>query len=181
MAWKRSVTRTLFAKHTTVGALAAQRVGTALRMPAMELATTLKEGDLAFIDPPYSGVHYSRFYHVLETLSVGKRIKVSGEGRYPAPSYRPRSEFSIGSQSAGALEELFNTLATRGVRGILTFPAGQASNGLSGQIVTDLASIFFKIRKMAVTGRFSTLGGNRILRAARSRSEEMILRLIPRG
>jgi 16S rRNA G966 N2-methylase RsmD len=180
-AWNRSVTETLFDRHKNLGALAALRVGTAFRTPALELAKTLKEGDLAFIDPPYSGVHYSRFYHVLETLSVGKALKVVGEGRYPAPSYRPRSEFSIASQSAPALEELFKVLGNRGVRGILTFPVGQASNGLSGQIVIDLASIFFKIKKMAVTSRFSTLGGNRILRAARSCSEEMILRLVPRG
>ena len=42
----------------------------------------LQDGDLVFIDPPYSGVQYSRFYHVLETVAKRTRVTVSGKGRY---------------------------------------------------------------------------------------------------
>src|SRR5690606_4733330 len=55
------------------------------------LIASLNEGDLAFCDPPYSGVHYSRFYHVLETLSRCLSVEVTGSGRNPPFSERPSS------------------------------------------------------------------------------------------
>jgi len=63
--------------------LHAMRVGQALVRDANAAVKELKRDDLVFIDPPYSGVHYSRFYHVLETIARGECGKVDGVGRYP--------------------------------------------------------------------------------------------------
>jgi adenine-specific DNA-methyltransferase len=131
------------------------------------------------LDPPYSGVHYSRFYHVLETVARGTRGKIDGVGRYPPPSERPKSEFSLKSKSENALDKLLLKLAERDVRTILTFPEEETSNGLSGSAVEGIANKYFKSSKIVVNGRFSTLGGNLRNRKARIPAYEIILTLTP--
>ncbi len=69
------------------------------------------EGGTVYADPPYCFVHYSRFYHALETLVLydfpklqvqrGKVVK----GRYREE--RHQSPFCIQSQVRGAFEDLF--------------------------------------------------------------------------
>jgi hypothetical protein len=164
----------------------AQRRGNAEIADANEAAEDLREGDLAFIDPPYSGVHYSRFYHVLETIARGGCGDVSGAGRYPAPERRPRSKYSVGSESTAALESLLKTVASRGARAIITFPDHDCSNGLSGRSVRDIAAEHFTVESASVSSRFSTLGGagkgreKEAGRAARREAKELMLVLKPR-
>jgi hypothetical protein len=145
------------------------------------IAANLGDGDLAFVDPPYSGVHYSRFYHVLETITTHKPISVSGAGRYPPRELRPRSDYSVQTASREALTVLLKTLSSVGSSAIVTFPAGKASNGLSGTIVKEVADQFFEIKSTKVASRFSTLGGNLRNRDARQPSDELILTLTPRS
>jgi adenine-specific DNA-methyltransferase len=40
-------------------------------------------GDVAYVDPPYNSRQYSRFYHVLETLTKWDRPKLAGVARKP--------------------------------------------------------------------------------------------------
>jgi adenine-specific DNA methylase len=135
---------------------------------------------LAFVDPPYSGVHYSRFYHVLETIARGRSVKVSGTGRYPPIKQRPHSNYSTIGQSRIALDDLLSTLARKQVRVVLTFPAGKASNKLSGEIVRELAEKYFVMRRKMVKTRFSTLGGDNHHRKDHLNRGELILLLRPR-
>jgi adenine-specific DNA-methyltransferase len=146
---------------------------------AMKVTSRLKPTDLVIIDPPYSSVQYSRFYHVLETIARGKCKAVTGVGRYPPIQERPQSEFSNKGQSRTALERLFRALAKAGATAIITFPAGEASNGLSGRIVINTACKWFDVEKQVVKGRFSTLGGDNHHRKARKASRELILLLQP--
>jgi adenine-specific DNA-methyltransferase len=143
-------------------------------------ARSISEGDLAFVDPPYSGVHYSRFYHVLETLARGRCNDVSGVGRYPETDDRPRSRYSLKSESSAALDDLFLAIASRGGKAIVTFPQRGCSNGLSGQSVISIASKHFKLERHWVASKFSTLGGNNDNRNARRSTRELILVLKPR-
>jgi len=155
----------------------AQVVGAAYVQDAIELAATVQENDLLILDPPYSSVHYSRFYHVLETIARGRCGLVQGVGRYPPRQERPSSLFSLKTRSTMALLQLLEMLATNKAKVILTFPAGQSSNGLTGEQVIQIASEFFKVSKQIVKSRFSTLGGNIRLRPARKNSDELILLL----
>jgi hypothetical protein len=147
---------------------------------AVRIARYLGESDLVFVDPPYSGVHYSRFYHVLETLARGTCGPVSGTGRYPPPSERPKSLFSQKLGAPRAIENLFQALGDRGCTVIVTFPAHECSNGLSGESVAQCAEQHFTIDRRFVKTRFSTLGGNGRNRSARCDSSEMMLVLRPR-
>lgn len=69
------------------------------------------EGGTVYADPPYCFVHYSRFYHALETLVLYDfpKLQIQGgkvvKGRYREE--RHQSPFSIQSQVRGAFESLF--------------------------------------------------------------------------
>ncbi|MDD5721370.1 MAG: DNA adenine methylase [Candidatus Pacebacteria bacterium] len=167
--------------------------GKAVISDAKKLISKLKKGDLVLLDPPYSGVQYSRFYHVLETIARGKCGPVTGVGRYPDISERPQSKFSNAGQSLKALDELLSGLSKREVKVIFTFPKGKCSNGLSGDQVLESAKKYFNLDKKnsrihthAITGKFSTLGGNnklnknKLTKKSRVKSEELVLLLEPR-
>ena len=150
--------------------------GDAVVGEAVSIASTLSSSDLAIVDPPYSGVQYSRFYHVLEAIANGAQESVTGKGRYPSLTARPQSAFSKRSESKGALVNLLENLSQVGATVIFTFPAGESSNGLSGNLVSRVADRFFEVQQhLIITGRFSTLGGNNSNRAARSRFDELVL------
>jgi adenine-specific DNA-methyltransferase len=157
----------------------AQTTGKAIVANALNIAHELKPNDLVFVDPPYSGVQYSRFYHVLETIARGKSGPVEGAGRYPLIEERPQSSFSNKGQSKAALERLLKSLSEAKSTVIFTFPEGQCSNGLSGDTVIETAQNWFKIDQEVVCGRFSTLGGNNSHRASRQISKELILVMSP--
>jgi adenine-specific DNA-methyltransferase len=178
-AWHRDVCSHVRLALERICPKFARATGRAIVSDAETVAAQLKRGDVAFLDPPYSGVHYSRFYHVLETVARGTRSEIEGVGRYPPPTERPKSEFSIKSKSENALDRLLSRLAERDVRTILTFPAEETSNGLSGSAVEKIARKYFRCSKTVVNGRFSTLGGNLQNRKARIPAYEIILTLTP--
>jgi len=163
-----------------------KKVGKAGIGDANEVADGLAEGDLVFLDPPYSGVQYSRFYHVLETIAKGQCGQVKGVGRYPLYELRPTSKYSMVSKSQEALDELLSRIAQRGARAILTFPDHQCSNGLSGDDVRDIASTYFKVKEKSIASRFSTLGGRGAgtdkvaKRNARQDASELMLLMNPK-
>ena len=159
----------------------AKVVGEVRIADAVEIAKELVPGDLVFVDPPYSGVQYSRFYHVLETIARGTCGPVKGRGRYPSVNERPQSKFVNKGTSQEALEELLRALAESKATVIFTFPTGKCSNGLSGKIVVETAKTWFAVKEKRVNGKFSTLGGNNEDRDARKSSEELLLLLKPKG
>lgn len=179
-AWRRDLPSIVRNRIDDIAPRYAMRQGEAHCMGAIELADRAKPGDLCFLDPPYSGVHYSRFYHVLESVARGVVGDVSGFGRYPDQSNRPVSDFSMSRTSKRAFDDLLAILARRKVSVIITFPAGSASNGLSGEEVKMIASDHFRIAEEKISSRFSTLGGDLKHRAARQDADELILTLTNR-
>jgi len=185
-AWQRDIVQTTQDALKRISVIHANERGGAKVADANKAATELLESDLVFMDPPYSGVHYSRFYHVLETIAEGESQIVSGAGRYPASDKRPRSKYSVSSESADALDDLLKKIAEKGARGLLTFPEHNCSNGLSGEIVQVTAEKYFKVQRKPVLNRFSTLGGTKSSagegygRTARQVATELIFILDPK-
>lgn len=185
-AWNRDIATYLEAAIQTISARCALRKGIAMVGDAVTIAKTLKPRDVVFIDPPYSGVHYSRFYHVLETIAVGACGEVSGVGRYPAQEHRPRSDFSMKRTSHKAMQELMDAVASKGASAIVTFPDHECSNGLSGEDIRSMAKQHFKVGEKLVKSKFSTLGGTKSAaavgnnRLARHAASELILTLTPK-
>lgn len=176
-AWQRDLPAIVRARIDDIAPRKASKRGRAYCMNANELAEAARPGDLVFLDPPYSGVHYSRFYHVLESIARGQVGDVFGTGRYPEKSERPISDFSMLTTSRRAFDDLLAILARKNANVVITFPAGKASNGLSGEDVKALASDHFRIEEAKVSSRFSTLGGDLKHRAARQEADELILTL----
>jgi hypothetical protein len=100
--------------------------------------------------------------------------------RYPPPSERPRSKYSVGSESRAAVADLLQSVAMKGATAIVTFPDKKCSNGISSYHLEETARKHFRsITRKTVRGRFSTLGGNGDHRDARQPSSELILLLRP--
>jgi transketolase C-terminal domain/subunit len=84
------------------------------------------------------------------------------------------------------LDELLETIATRGAKAILTFPDHECSNGLSGELVTEIASEHFRVKERFVESSFSTMGGtgtsgkDETGRNPRQQANELILVLKPK-
>jgi adenine-specific DNA-methyltransferase len=116
-AWKRDPFSYAEQALRDLCPLHAVEAGEAMVADANEAAKSLEPGDLVFLDPPYSGVHYSRFYHVLETIARGRCGAVDGVGRYPPPEERPNSAYSRKDKSSDAMDQLLAILADRGVSG----------------------------------------------------------------
>ncbi|MFG1214949.1 DNA adenine methylase [Xanthobacter flavus] len=176
-AWQRDLPNVVATRVKEIAPRVAKIRGQAHCANALEIADQAEVDDLAFVDPPYSGVHYSRFYHVLETVARGRVGTVAGIGRYPPTEERPSSSFSMKTQAHKAFDELLAVLARRGASVIITFPSSKASNGLSGDDVKLLAAQHFRIEEEKVSSRFSTLGGDTKHRAARQDAHELILTL----
>ena len=179
-SWNRDVLERTKAQLLETASKYAQIRGRARVADANESATELRDGDVVFIDPPYSGVHYSRFYHVLETVCRGRCGEVSGVGRYPPVRERPWSKYSVQSESRCAVTDLLKLVAARGATAIVTFPDKKCSNGISSHLLRQLAAEYFsEVQCKSVLGRFSTLGGDGAHRAARQASRELIMVLRP--
>lgn len=68
----------------------------------------LDKGTLVYADPPYCSVHYSRFYHVLETFVKYDYPTIRYGGRYRTD--RHQSPFCISTKVRNAFKEMFYKL-----------------------------------------------------------------------
>ena len=183
-AWSRDAFATSALNVDKLASRYALIEGHAQTATAEAVVPHLSPGDLVFCDPPYSDVQYSRFYHVLEGISCGGWESVSGAGRAPAINHRYQSEYSRRAAASKAMMRLLETLAEAKCTVILTFPAGDASNSLSGLRIAQAARSHFRIRTDFLPHVHSTLGGQARVdatsRGARKELNEILLTLTPR-
>lgn len=178
-AWKRDPYALVSSSVAEIAAMAARNAGSSLIGDFEETISLLEPEDVVFADPPYSGVHYSRFYHCLETITRGKEFEPEGVGRYPSLHERPSSAFSKKSEAFEASRNLLLKCFERNAILILTFPE-QGSNGLKATDFIDLGKkIYSRVNIEVVESDFSTLGGNKKNREARQKCNELIMCFIP--
>jgi len=184
ISWQRDFCADVKSALSAISPIYAKVAGKARVGDANKVVGKLLAGDLVFIDPPYSAVQYSRFYHVLEAISVGSTSQVFGVGRYPPIQERPSSEYSRKSAARFAMQDLLVKLAKQGVSAIITFPDHECSNGIDANMIKNYASDLFVTRAKIVSSVFSTLGGPALIgqgpRYARMSADEMILCLDPK-
>lgn len=179
--WSKNVFQYVRANAQRLSRIHAKSVGRALVTDANTFAQELTYGDLVFIDPPYSAVQYSRFYHVLETIAMGNKNPISGRGRYPDQKLRPVSKYSFKSKALNMTIELLKTIHSRRATAILTFPYSNTSNGMSGEEIFKIASDMFETELFQVERRGSTLGGgNNSTRPSRQKLTEAVIIMRPR-
>lgn len=97
-----------------------------------------------YADPPYTRYHYSRYYHVLETICLRDNPEVSttfanGSGGISRAIYRTdrhQSPFCIKSQAELAFEQLFSGVKNLGVPLILSYSPFDASKAVTPRLRT---------------------------------------------
>lgn len=77
------------------------------------------EGSTVYADPPYAPVHYSRFYHALETLIKYDYPTITHKGRYRDD--RHQSPFSQKSKASKAFVDLFTGVKSRKAQWVLSY------------------------------------------------------------
>ncbi|WP_338244803.1 DNA adenine methylase [Aurantiacibacter hainanensis] len=125
---RRSVPDLFARKHKSVFAdLATEHSEFGHKIMAVDYVDCLKslDGGTVYADPPYAFVHYSRFYHAIETLVLydypelqikgGKLVK----GRYREG--RHQSPFCIRTQVSSAFQELFRGVRDAGANLVLSY------------------------------------------------------------
>ena len=84
-----------------------------------ECLRTTPENSLVYADPPYCFVHYSRFYHVLETLVKYDYPEIKYKGRYRED--RHQSPFCIKTKVKDAFHNLFKISRDRRLELVLSY------------------------------------------------------------
>jgi adenine-specific DNA-methyltransferase len=82
------------------------------------------ENSIIYADPPYSAVHYSRFYHVIETLVRYDHPHLEYKGRYRDD--RHQSPFDKRKEVTNAFQLLFKAVDERKSHLVLSY----SDNGL---------------------------------------------------
>lgn len=88
-------------------------------LDCVDCIATLLPGTLVYADPPYSAVHYSRFYHVIETLVRYDNPKLEHKGRYRGNRYQ--SPFDQKSNVVRAFVSLFDAIRVQGCHLLLSY------------------------------------------------------------
>lgn len=106
----------------------------------------LKDTNVSVIyaDPPYTRYHYSRYYHVLETICLRDNPKVTttfpnGFGGISRAIYRAgrhQSPFCIKSQAEEAFDRMFRKVKELGVPLVLSYSPFDASQAVTPRLQT---------------------------------------------
>ncbi len=97
-----------------------------------------KNAKVVYCDPPYTNDHYSRYYHVWETLVDYDYPEVTGAGRYRPDRFA--TPFSLKTQVVNAMDSLIKKISLNGADMVLSYP----SNGLIYETGNDPIDLLVK-------------------------------------
>lgn len=118
------------------------------RMDSNELAREI-EADVAFVDPPYNSRQYSRFYHVMETITKWEKTALVGTAMKP-----PEENMSDYCRNSApkAFEDLIMNLRTKYI--IVTYNNTYDSKSTSSRNKITLEEIKAILEKKGTTEIF---------------------------
>lgn len=139
-----------------------------LKMDYSDALDVLKSNiRVVYADPPYTRDHYSRYYHVLETICLRDNPRLStmtlkGETMISRGVYREerhQSPFCIKSQAPAAIEVLFRKVRKIGSSLVLSYsPYDESKNShprlLTMNQILGLAKKYFKSVEVISAGPF---------------------------
>ncbi len=119
----------------------------------------MEPGTLVYADPPYAFVHYSRFYHAIETLVKYDYPKVDHKGRYR--SDRHQSPFGRRREVKQAFQSLFLGIKNKKSNLILSYSnTGMISLNEILQIARDTMGKDYEVTYKEQDYKHSTMGRN---------------------
>lgn len=111
-------------EFTPIGTPAWRSQNVVFREDAAQLLARLREQDarpaVVYADPPYTSDHYSRYYHLYETLLLYDYPPSEGAGRYRPDRFV--SSYSIKTKVEQAMDGLISNCAKLGSRLVLSYP-----------------------------------------------------------
>lgn len=123
---------------------------------------------VVYADPPYTRYHYSRYYHVLETICLRDNPPltmktVKGQKRISRGLYREdrhQSPFSIKTQAYTAFENMFEKVSKIGAALILSYsPFDEAKENTPRMLtisqIEELATKYYSNVKITSVGEFA--------------------------
>ena len=123
---------------------------------------------IVYADPPYTRDHYSRFYHVLETISlfdspIVSKTKIAGKIKNSRGMYREnrhQSDFCIRSKAPKTFEYLFDKVAKKNKILLLSYSPYDENKKSHPRVVTlnvlkKLAKKYFKFVEGRTLGKFT--------------------------
>lgn len=117
----------------------------------------IPENTVVYADPPYVFVHYSRFYHALETLTKYDYPNVRYKGRYRTD--RHQSPFCIKTQVEGAFRRMFEKIKLKKSNLVLSY---SDTGMIDLERLTDLARSTFgynyELEVQTISYLHSTMG-----------------------
>lgn len=132
------------------------------------LSKNTKHIDIFYADPPYTRDHYSRYYHILETICLRDNpkistVKIRGKESLSRGIYREdrhQSAFCIKSQALNAFKELFEKVRAYNAPLLISYsPFAKESNNrprvLGVDDITNLAHKYFNKVEVHAIGKFS--------------------------
>lgn len=138
------------------------------RMDYQDALKRLRKSDIAVVyaDPPYTRYHYSRYYHVLETICLRDNPEISttfpGGKQLSRGIYRKerhQSPFCIQSKAGEAFDELFAGVAELGVPFVLSYSPFSTSSLCTPRMqtidqLTEKAYLFYERVDVVSPGHF---------------------------
>lgn len=125
----------------------------------MDCLRIIRENSIVYADPPYQSVHYSRFYHALETLVKYDYPKVLYKGRYRDD--RHQSPFSIRSKVERAFVDLFTGVKNKNSTLILSYSnTGIITPAKIDKIGKKIFNVGYRQEKFETSHLHSSLGRN---------------------
>lgn len=111
---------------------------------ASALSRLGKSFSVVYADPPYTRDHYSRFYHVLETMSlrddpVVSKVVKKGKLEWSRGYYREerhQSPFCIRSTAPAAFDSLFKLAREHDLGVVLSYSPHEAGDGTHPRVVS---------------------------------------------
>jgi adenine-specific DNA methylase len=127
-----------------------------------------RDVSVVYADPPYTRDHYSRYYHVLETMCLRDNpevstMRVDGRELLSRGFYREdrhQSPFCIKSQAPGAFTELFEGVSRLGAPLVVSYSPYQADERARPRLMTveaivELARKHFAKVDVRSVGRYA--------------------------
>lgn len=104
---------------------------TAWHGPAESFVANAEPADLYYLDPPYTAQQYSRFYHVLETLSTYQYPQLLDNGALTTglyPKERYKSAFSSKRKSPAAFQSIVKDARTHNAALVISYSESAAQS-----------------------------------------------------
>jgi|GEM_PF-351187 len=98
---------------------ASQKAFKTTTLDYLDCLRIVNEGSIVYADPPYQSVHYSRFYHALETLIKYDYPKIQYKGRYRED--RHQSPFCKKTTVNRAFTNLFEAIKSKKAHLVLSY------------------------------------------------------------